>query len=177
MRTLRTALTALCATALLAAPALGGGSPTGTEDYLFAPGGGVHAQARYFDGLGSTKMAFLMFQGQSGAANDRLSAGARCTEWHGAFTQVTVKAGEADNAGEAFYAIGGFLAAAPPMATGQRTGVGFHLDALGGPGAWEGTLTVCDHPDGDGVVDFVGALTDMPFTHAPYAGLVHVQEV
>lgn len=172
------ALLALCLLAATAAPLAlaGGGSPSGTESYLYAPGGVVHAQARYFDGVASTKVAFTMLQGQGGAADDRLSPGARCTEWHGSFTAVSVKAGADDNSHAAFFELAGFAAAVPPTADGQRTTPGWTLDALGGPGAWEGVLLVCDHPDGDGAADFTGTVADMPFTHAPYAGIVHVQE-
>lgn len=168
---------------LLAAPwamapgALAEPSPTGYEHYAYAVGGHVHVQARYFDGVGSTKFSFLMFQGQSGAAGDRIVAGARCTEWRGTFTQVAVKARTEDNAIDAFLILQGFAAAVPPTATGARTGPGFQFDALGGPGAFRGILTVCDHPDGYGAVDFEGGLGDMPLAHLPaYLGVVQITE-
>lgn len=178
MNPLLPALCLLAATAL-GALALAGGpgpGPTGAEDYVYALGGVVHAQARYFDGLASTKVAFLMLQGQGGAADDRLSPGARCTEWHGTFTLVSLKAGAEDNSHAAVLELSGFAAAVPPTADGQRAGPGWTVDVMGGPGAWDGVLLVCDHPDGDGAADFTGTVADMPFTHAPYAGLVHLQE-
>jgi hypothetical protein len=148
----------------------------GTSAFAYAVAGEVHVQARYYDGLGSTKVSFTMLQGQSGHAGDRLSPGARCTEWHGTFHQVAIKARAADNARDAFHLLRGFALAVPPGAPAERPTPGFTFDALGGPGAWSGNLVVCDHPDGPGAVDFQGTVATAPVVRGPYAALAVVQE-
>lgn len=148
----------------------------GTSAFAYAATGALHVQARYYDGLGSTKVSFTMLQGQSGQADDRLSTGARCTEWHGTFHQVAVKAREADNVRDGFYALAGPALALPPQAPLDRPVPGFTFDALGGPGAWSGNLLVCDHPDGAGAVDFQARVAAAPLVQGPYAALAVVQE-
>lgn len=177
MRSSRVALLAGAAIACLAVPALGGGLVVQDSAFVFSDAGSVHVQARFFDGLASTKMGFLMFQGESGQADDRLSPGARCTEWHGTFTQVTIKARVQDRVALASFELTGHVAAIPADADPTRAAPGFVVDLIGGPGAFAGRLLVCDHPDGDGVVDFEGAPARMPFTHVQaYPSLVQVQE-
>lgn len=177
----RAATLALLALLALAAsgagPALAVGNPLGNDVYAFVTGGSVHVQARYYDGLGSTKFGFMMFQGDGGRENDRIDPGAQCTEWHGTFTQVEVKAGGNENVASAAFRLAGFAAAAPLDAPATGDQPGFTFDALGAPGAFEGTLDVCDHPGSLGLVSFTGTLAPVFLAHAPAnAGIVQIQE-
>jgi hypothetical protein len=173
MRALLTLLALAPVAAALAAPL-----PLPADHaHLFALGGSVHAQARYFDGLGSTKFGFVMFQGDGGRQNDRLDPGAQCTEWHGTFTQVEVKARPDDNVASAVFNMTGQLAALPPDAATVGGAQGFLFDALGSPGAFLGVLDVCDHPGSFGLVSFTGSPAPLLLVgQAGAPGVVLIQE-
>ncbi|MCA1814146.1 MAG: hypothetical protein LC624_09385 [Halobacteriales archaeon] len=145
--------------------------------HLFLLGGAVHVQARYFDGLGSTKFGFLQFQGDGGRQDDRIDPGAQCTEWHGTFTQVEVRAQPEDNVASSEYALSGQLAALPPDAPTSGGAAGFTFDALGGLGAFDGVLDVCDHPGSFGLVSFTGSPAPLLLVgQVGTPGLVHIEE-
>lgn len=166
----------LCLGALLAS---GGSALPVPRDHahVFALGGSVHVEARYFDGLGSTKFGFLMLQGDGGRQDDRLDPGAQCTEWHGTFTQVEVKARPEDNAASSAFDLRGEVASVPPGAPRAGGAAGFTFDALGGPGAFQGVLDVCDHPGALGLVSFTGTPAPLLLVgQARQAGVVLLQE-
>ena len=145
------------------APLANAALPTAPATYVFPTGGSVSLDVTYADGLGSTKFGFEQLGGRTGGPSQRLVAGALCTEWDGTFTQVLVRASAADNAASArLNVLGAAVATAPPT----RDSAGFTFDALGGPGAWEGVLLVCDDAAGVGSIHFAATLARTPVVGA-----------
>lgn len=158
----------------LPAASLAAADPAEQEAYLLAADAGIVALARYHDGLGSTKFSFLMWTGNTGGTTHRLESGAVCTEWHGTFTQLALRATAADGVEAASYEVRSAAAAVPPEATGAGAG-GFLLDLAGGPGFLAGDLGVCDHPGSIGTVSFSGATAPMFAVRGPiHPGLAWV---
>lgn len=146
--------------------------PTQDAVHLFATGGSILADVRYADGIGTTKFGFAQLAGQGGGPTQRLDAGALCTEWVGTFTQVLIEATATDNVASAQLAFTGTLASIGPT---QRSTPSFTLDALGGAGAFEGSLLVCDDAAGQGKVRFTARVVPIPLTGAQPA-LVRLTE-
>ncbi len=136
--------------------------PAGTELYTFGDGGTVFLETRYADGVGSTRMTFIQLAGADGGPGQRLEPTPECTEWIGTFTQIFVSAERSETTADATLRLGGELLSTPPSAQGDRDEPGWVLDVLGGPGAWEGSLLVCDDPDGQGLVRFRGTVQAPP---------------
>lgn len=149
-----TLLTLACAL-LAAAPAHA--TPAG-DLYAFATHGAVFLEVAYSDGLASTKFGFTQLVGQEGGPTQRLEAGALCTEWHGAFSQVLVEARASDHAEAATLLLAGHVGAGPS----ERHEPGFVFDAVGGPTAYEGRLTVCDDLVGGGSILFSATVRPLP---------------
>lgn len=166
------ALRSLVLLALLAP--LAHASVGGESVHVFATSGAVLLDVSYEDGLGSTKFGFTQLAGQGGGPTQRLEATATCTEWRGTFTQVLVLARDEDRAANATLAILGDVGT-PLAGAPQRHEPGFAFDAMGAPGAFEGTLLVCDDPEGPGIVRFFASVRPTPFARADPA-LVRITE-
>lgn len=149
------ALVGLLPTLQAAAPA--------AQLFVFPGEGGIFLDVRYDDGLASTKFGFVQLAGQGGGPTQRLVAGALCTEWDGTFSQVLVKARASDHASAATLSMVGALSA---HGSPRRDAPGFDFDAMGGPGAFEGTLTICDDAAGEGRATFRGGIATLPLLHA-----------
>ena len=170
----RTTLTLLLAT-LVMGPSL---TPTATAELtddqhtLLLQPSLVEVRVTYADGIGSTKMGFIQFEGSSGEPDERFSPDAECTEWIGTFTQVLVEARAEDHVATSRLVVSGH-------AVGERIdqdGTRFDLNVLGSNGAWQGSLLVCDgDPDGDGLVRFTGQINPLPLADTNPA-LVHLTQ-
>lgn len=156
---MRTLLTTLILLAPLAAalPANVG------ETYAFANGGSVLVDVRYADGIATTKFGFSQLAGEGGGPSQRLEAGALCTEWIGTFTQVLIEATSEDRVASATFIAVGYAAG---TGSGSRSAPGFTLDALGAPGAFEGSLLVCDDAAGEGKIRFLASVERVPLANA-----------
>lgn len=166
---------ALAAAALVVPALTAAALPLPTAVFALADEGSMDALVFYYDGLGSTKIAFSQFQGSTGQADDRLSPGAICTEWHGTFHNVVVKAGSSDNAQSAHYVIANALATTPD-AQAERDDVGWVLDATGAGPSIHGTLQACDNPSGAGVAFLRATGGTLPL-ETPHPSIVRIKEV
>lgn len=166
------ALLVLPALAALVPAASGQPNPLNDERYVYTGEASAPAEeeievlVRYADGRATTKFAFNQFEGERDNASGRLDAGAECTEWIGTFTQVQIQAGFDDAVSSASVGLEGYTFPPDPtgpfLGDGTQRGPGFVFDALGTAGVFEGTLTVCDNPDGDGLASFSGTVESAP---------------
>lgn len=170
---MKRAILALLAATLLASSAHAIAPPA--EAYVFAGAGAIDAQVLYFDGLSSTKITFGQFQGSTSSGDHRLVPGAVCTEWRGTFHSVVLMAGSEQNAQSATLRIEGAVGSTPG-ASGARDGPGWVVDAFAYGGALQGTLLVCDNPQGPGLIDVTLDVAPLPL-NAPRSALVRVKEV
>lgn len=159
----------------LAGSAAASHSPAGEDVFAFVDEADIDLRVAYADGMATTKFGFNQFSGERNDADERLSPGAECTEWVGRFNQVAVQARPQDNVDSVELTMSGYEATLAPDADPTRDEQGWTFEALGAPGAFDGTLLVCDRPNGNGVIDFDAELAGT-LGSGPMDGIVRLEE-